>query len=667
MKQKTNTMRLDPRRWRLTGKLTGLVSLLILVVVATLVFFAGRSAQATLTEQIGGSFEAGAGSAADLVRDHLVSSIGKMQALALIDGLKDALVDQNEGYTGTGSEILAGIQTLDNVWRTAGAFDPLIERITSADPSVNIVTFQLMDFLAAFPEHTEIFVTDRYGATVGATGRLSDYYQADEDWWQQAWNGGQGAIYISDPEFDESAGVTALLIAIPITAEANGEIIGILRSTLVLDSLFTIIVNQQVGVSGHAVLLDATGAILYDPRATDLRVAAGLPAEIDLSETGRTDYFEVAPDGRGNESIFGVARLHPEPTGQGQSLLTSDRLLEAVVELGWTVVFLQSADEAFAPVSSTLNTLSVAGVLVASLALVTIFLFSRTIVRPIQALEKSALEMSEGNLDAELPAAGSDEVGQLTVSIGRMSSQLKNTIASLEGAVADRTKALETSFEVSRRLSAIQDEQQLVTAVVNEVRQSFDYYHVHIYLADSANSELVMAGGTGEAGQTMLARQHKVKIGTGLVGRAAASNTAVLAADVGEDSGWLANPLLPDTQSEVAVPIRLGRDVLGVLDVQHDVPGQLSETDADLLLSIANQVAIGLQNARSLTVARQQGRQERVLNTISQQIQSAGTVEETLKAAISGLGDALGVPHASVELRAEDTLLRPEGLQRGGQ
>jgi GAF domain-containing protein len=129
----------------------------------------------------------------------------------------------------------------------------------------------------------------------------------------------------------------------------------------------------------------------------------------------------------------------------------------------------------------------------------------------------------------------------------------------------------------------------------------------------------------------------------------------VLVPDVSQAEGWLPNPLLPQTQAEIAVPITLGEKVLGVLDVQHNVKNGLQQEDADLLLSIANQVAIALQNARQYAEAQMRAEQVAYMNTITQKIQATTSVENALQVAVREIGRATGAKQAVVKLKTELT------------
>jgi putative methionine-R-sulfoxide reductase with GAF domain len=273
-------------------------------------------------------------------------------------------------------------------------------------------------------------------------------------------------------------------------------------------------------------------------------------------------------------------------------------------------------------------------------------LFSRSITRPLTELMEATKAVAGGDLTQQIATFEGYEFAGLAGAFNSMVAQLGQTLEDLE----ERSRALETSAEVSRRLSTILDQKQLVAEVVGQVQQAFNYYHAHIYLVDEASGDLVMAGGTGEAGQAMLASGHKLPRGKGLAGRAAEAKSAVLVPDVSQDEDWLPNPLLPNTRSEIAVPIAAGEQVLGVLDVQQDVAGGLGQADADLLQSIASQVAVALQNTRLFAAAQQRAEREARINVINQHIQGATTLDSMLQVAARELGQALGAQRVAVQL-----------------
>jgi nitrate/nitrite-specific signal transduction histidine kinase len=271
-------------------------------------------------------------------------------------------------------------------------------------------------------------------------------------------------------------------------------------------------------------------------------------------------------------------------------------------------------------------------------------------LRGITVLTQVTTAIAGGDLTRVAPEGRRDEIGTLAVSFNAMTRQLREMVTTLEQRVTDRTRAIETSAEISRRLSTILDQKQLALAVVEEVQRAFNYYHAHIYLYDESGENLVMVGGTGEAGQLMLGRGHQIPRDRGLVGRAAETNQVVLVSDTQADPSWLPNPLLPDTKAEVAVPISSGGRVSGVLDVQHNVVNGLGQQDVDMLQSIANQVGVAVQNAALFTQTQRLADREALVNAIGQKIQTASSVEGVLQVLARELGAALKVQRVLVQV-----------------
>lgn len=234
--------------------------------------------------------------------------------------------------------------------------------------------------------------------------------------------------------------------------------------------------------------------------------------------------------------------------------------------------------------------------------------------------------------------------------IETFNEQLQSLNEALEVRVNERTRALRLSINVSQQMSMILDPDVLVREVVDLIQRTFNYYHVHIYLLDASGSILRMAGGTGPVGEQLLEKNHQLTLNQGLIGRAAREKQTVLIGDVTQDDHWLPNPLLPDTRAETAVPILLGRDLLGVLDVQENTINGLSEDDVGILQAVANQVAVALRNSRLLTAVQQQARQEAIINEINQKVQASNSIDDIIETTLQEIGRIVPLQQAVIRI-----------------
>jgi signal transduction histidine kinase len=216
-------------------------------------------------------------------------------------------------------------------------------------------------------------------------------------------------------------------------------------------------------------------------------------------------------------------------------------------------------------------------------------------------------------------------IGQLAVAglqdISPETEQLMNSIAEQVGIQVEnlrlfelnekRASELETVAVISTTASTTLDPDELLQAVVDLTKARFNLYHAHIYLTDESWNTLLLAAGAGEIGRHMVMAGHAIPISAekSLVARATRERAPLIVNDALAQSDFLPNPYLPDTRSEMAVPMISGDKVVGVFDIQSTVVGNFTQDDANIFTTLALQVAVALQNARlyqeqSATVAQ---------------------------------------------------------------
>lgn len=461
-----------------------------------------------------------------------------------------------------------------------------------------------------------------------------------------------GLPYISPIRISQTTSEPSIYFSAPVR-NTNGEIIGILRvrynaafiQNLLIDSTsgnheeeYAVLVDNETFVrlahTGDTTLTYKSYQDLtfeeIQVQQENLRLPLGLPEEVVASQT---------------EIIDGILALEEQPIFTAPSIYENAPAYTGGVKLNnvdWTVIVQRTERATTAPIQDQTRSITLSALLIIMLAAGLGALVSQFLSRPLAQLSDVAGEIANGNLAVRARQETNDEIGALAKSFNYMAEQLYQTLSSLEQRVADRTRALAIATEVSRRLSTILDEKQLVTEVVEQVQNAYNYYHGQIYLLDESGKTLVLAGATGEGGKALLDKKHSLSIEQGLVGRSARTKTAVLVPDTSKDPEWLPNPLLPDTKAEIAIPILLGETLVGVLDMQDDVVGDIFPEDIEYLTAIANQTAIALQNARSLTQAQKKAEREALIASIGQKIQQEATAESAMKVAIREVGRALG-------------------------
>ncbi len=241
----------------------------------------------------------------------------------------------------------------------------------------------------------------------------------------------------------------------------------------------------------------------------------------------------------------------------------------------------------------------------------------RGIITGMGLLSRSAQQLAEGRLEERVPVRGLEEFRLLAQTFNSMAAELQQMYTGLERLVAQRTAELarrtaqlEAASQVARRAAEIRDLDTLLNETVRLISDRFGFYHAGIFLVDDLKEYAVLRAASSEGGQRMLARGHKLAVGrVGIVGYVAGTGRPRIALDVGADAVFFDNPDLPLTRSEMALPLKIGEEVIGVLDVQSVEPEAFTEEDIAVLQTLADQVALAIQNARLLEESEQRLRE----------------------------------------------------------
>lgn len=248
------------------------------------------------------------------------------------------------------------------------------------------------------------------------------------------------------------------------------------------------------------------------------------------------------------------------------------------------------------------------------------FFLSKILTSSLTALTLTAEKVAAGDLDTQAQVKTEDEIGALAAAFNRMTFQLKQTLGGLEQRIAERTADLEISrqqslkranelqaiSEISKTIASEQKLEILLPLITRLVSERFGFYHTGIFLLDNTKQFAVLQAASSPGGRKMLARGHKLEVGgNSIVGYVVSRGAPRISLDVGQDAVYFNNPDLPTTHSEMTLPLKVRDQIVGALDVQSEKPGAFTQSDADTLSILADQVAISIENARLFAQTQQ--------------------------------------------------------------
>jgi GAF domain-containing protein/HAMP domain-containing protein len=262
-----------------------------------------------------------------------------------------------------------------------------------------------------------------------------------------------------------------------------------------------------------------------------------------------------------------------------------------------------------------LTTFITLGVALAALGL------GQFLARPIVRLTGVAQRVTAGDLEVQAVVESRDETGQLAEVFNQMTGQLRSFIGSLEDQVRERTAELALSMEVGQRAAAIRSLDELLPTITEYIRAQFNLYYTQVYFVDDLGQNLVLRVGTGSVGVQLLARRHQLPIGLGsIVGRVVAEGKSIVVPDTQNSEIYKANPLLPETRAELAVPLKVEGRVIGVLDMQANKANTFTENNLTVFEAMATQLAISIDSAQQWALAQEaQRKSEEAVRQLTRQ------------------------------------------------
>jgi GAF domain-containing protein/HAMP domain-containing protein/PAS domain-containing protein len=413
------------------------------------------------------------------------------------------------------------------------------------------------------------------------------------------------------PYVDATGGGLVVTVAAPVYTGDTFN--GVVAADMQLAQITEQVQTLTLGETGYAFMIDDAGRILSMPPA-GYELFGLKPEEINTEE-----FFKETLLGVGSYELQAVVR-RMAAGGNGLVIVDANGVdayvaYSPIQSNGYSLAMVVPVAELQGAISTArseiqrqvqtgVRILAIILILLLFLAILISLVIGQIISAPIVRLTGVANQIVGGDLNARVTVRSEDEIGTLSAAFNTMTSRLQESLQELENRVEQRTAELvsanernerraqqfESISQVAATISSTRDIDVLLPLITAAISTKFGFYHAGIFLLDPRKEYAVLSAANSEGGQKMLANNHRLRVGeTGIVGYVTSTGRPRVALNTGQDAAFFNNPFLPDTRSEIALPLKLGEEVIG---------------DINILTALADQVSIAIQNARQYEETR---------------------------------------------------------------
>ncbi|MBI3610296.1 MAG: GAF domain-containing protein [Nitrospirae bacterium] len=570
--------------------------------VGLLVVFMGlsvtyRVARNHLQNTIGAQYRELATETSQKVWSLIEANIKAISLLALSSDVRTGIELANAAYSRrrmTEADIQNRIETLKTLWsKSRGADDPFARGFLTNSAS-DYIKGSLRD-PADRAEHLSIIVTDQRGILVGADAKPPKIYYGDEPWWLAAFDHGRGSVYISDVQTSQEATeefekLYTLSIAVPVMEATGRRAIGVIKTDLQIKRFFEAVTQVHVAKSDHTMLAGSDGTLIFCPIFL-IRNHSLQPALMQAIFKDDPGWAATTEDVHyhGQNAINGFApvhisrNIHPSSFGGKR----------------WYIFTSQDPVETYAPVNTLLNWILFSGVLGSAVLLFLGLRAADYIVRPIRDLQKGVKLIGFGNLHHRLKIHTGDEIQELADEFNEMAIKLQASYTSLERRVYERTKELAVVNKITRMISSKLDIHEIFESLSDEVSKLLHYDRISVALLDESRQQIQLRLIKTKDAPMVVHDTPRSKNGT-VIGWVVDHRQPYLRADVLEAKEFHEDGLLVEEgmRSYIVVPIISQNKPIGTFNLASRRPRTYSERNLEILIPIAEQVAIAVETIR---------------------------------------------------------------------